>query len=183
MQYNLIDLTLFFIIYGFGGSFFETLFGSIINKKLIIRGGFLTNYFCPLYGLCAIVIISIYTFSEISIDSRFNALLIATLGSIIAVTFLEYLVGRILDKVFNHKMWDYSKYPLNLHSYICLDFSMLWGIVSLLLSSFIHPIMEILVFSISNTIKYNVILIVSAILFVNASYNIRKMFPTHIIKL
>lgn len=178
MQYNIIDLLLFFIIYGFSGFLLETSFGSLVNRKLTIRGGFLTNYFCPLYGLCGVFIIQIFTLSEITFNSRFNALFLATIGSILAVTFLEYIVGRLLDKVFHHKMWDYSEFPLNLHSYICLDFSLMWGILALILSSFIHPLIEFGVLALNDSLKYNLIIIVSAVLTVNASYNYRILYPS-----
>lgn len=183
MQYNIIDLLLFFIIYGFFGFLMESSFRSIVAKRLVIKGGFLTNCFCPLYGLCGIMIIQIYTLSEITINGRFSSLIIATIGSIIAVTSMEYLTGRILDKIFHHKMWDYSQNPLNLHSYICLDFSLTWGIVALVLSSFVHPIMEVFVYAISPNIKILFVSAVSSILFVNASFSLRKLYPANIIKI
>ncbi|MGB4438874.1 MAG: putative ABC transporter permease [Sedimentibacter sp.] len=176
MQYDIINLLLFFLIYGFCGFLLESVFRSITEKKIVVSRGFLTNGFCPLYGLCGIAIVQIFTLSEIIINGRFAALLIATIGSITIVTFLEYATGRTLDRVFHHKMWDYSEYPLNLHSYICLDFSLMWGILALLLSSFIHPLLEYGVLALNNTLKYNLIIIVSAVLTVNTSYNYRILY-------
>lgn len=183
MQYNLTDIILFFLIYGFMGFILESSFRTIITKNLTISGGFLTNYFCPLYGLCAILIIQIFTICEISIENRFAILITATTGSIITVTFFEYIVGFTLDRVFNHKLWDYSQNPLNLHSYICLEFSLLWGIVSIILSSFIHPLIEITVMTIPDVIKYFTACIISAVLFVNSSYNMRKYYHIHDVRL
>ncbi len=176
MQYTIIDSFFFFIIYGFGGCLLESSYGTFVGKKLTLRGGFLTNYFCPLYGLCGVLIIQIFTLTEISINNRFNSLLLATIGSIIAVTLLEYVAGLSLDKVFHHKMWDYSYSPFNLQSYICLDFSLLWGIVALLLSSIIHPIVEIAVISLPVNFKYISIVFISSLLFINASYNLRMFY-------
>lgn len=183
MQYNLNDILLFFLIYGFIGFVLESSFRTIITKNLTISGGFLTNYFCPLYGLCAIVIIQLFTLCEISIENRFTVLLTATIGSIIAVTFFEYIVGFTLDRVFNHKLWDYSQNQFNLHSYICLEFSLMWGIVAIILSSFIHPIIEIAVMTIPEVIKYFTVSIISSILFVNSSYNMRKYYHIHDVRL
>ena len=183
MQYSLTNLLMFFIIYGFGGFLLESSFGSIINKRLTIRGGFLTNYFCPLYGLCAIVIIQIFTICEISLSYRFTALLTATISSIVAVTFLEYATGLALDRFFHHKMWDYSQNLFNLHSYICLEFSLMWGIVAIILSSFIHPVIEVAVMAIPESIKYFSISIIFAILVLNSSFNMRKYYHFHNIRL
>jgi len=182
MQYSLIDLLLFFLIYGFGGFLLESSFGTAIKKRLTIRGGFLTNYFCPLYGLCGVVIIQIFTICEITFANRFTALLTATISSILSVTFLEYVTGLTLDRFFHHKMWDYSQNLFNLHSYICLEFSLIWGIVAIILSSFLHPIIEVTVMSIPETIEYFSVSFAFAILIVNSSYNMRKYYNFHNIR-
>lgn len=176
MQYKLTDSLFFFFLYGFGGCLLESSYGTFISKEATLRGGFLTNYFCPLYGLCGVLIIQIFTLSEISITGRFNSLIIATVGSILAVTVLEYAAGFALDKFFHHKMWDYSYSPFNLQSYVCLDFSLLWGIVALILTSVIHPLFEIIVLALPEKIKYSSIVFTASILFVNAFYNLRMLY-------
>lgn len=183
MQYDLINLLMFFLIYGYGGFILETVFRSIVEREVIISRGFLTNMFCPLYGVSAIVIVQIFTLSEITINSRLASLIISTIGSIIAVTFLEYATGSILDKVFHQKLWDYSDLPFNLHSYICLDFSLMWGIVAIILASVIHPLTEIAVYAIPETIKITFLFFSFSILFINASFNMRKIYHMDSIKL
>lgn len=183
MRFNLINIFMFFIIYGFGGFLLETVFRSITEKEVIISRGFLTNMFCPLYGISGIVIVQIFTLSEITINSRLAFLIIATIGSIIAVTFMEYITGRILDRVFHQKLWDYSHLPFNLHSYICLDFSLMWGIVAIILASVIHPLMEIAVYAIPETTKLIFLYFAFSILFINASYNMRRIYHLDLIRL
>lgn len=175
MQYDIINVTVFFFIYGFSGFLLETAFRSIVNKRLYVSRGFLTNFFLPLYGLCGVMIIMIFTLSEITMD-RLSGLIFATIASIISVTFLEYATGRILDQVFHCKLWDYTDLPYNLHSYICLDFSLGWGVIALILAGIIHPLMEIVVYAIPDTTKLIFSYFVSCVLFVNASYNMRKMY-------
>ncbi|HAQ42196.1 MAG TPA: hypothetical protein DCM73_16130 [Clostridiales bacterium] len=183
MQYNLINLSMFFLIYGFSGFLLETVFRTIAERKVVISRGFLTNMFCPLYGISGIAIVQIFTLSEISINSRLAALIIATIGSILAVTFLEYAVGRTLDRVFHYKMWDYSHLPFNLHSYVCLDFSLMWGIAAIILASIIHPLVEIAVYAIPETTKLIVLYFISSALIINASFNMRKMYHQNLIRL
>lgn len=183
MQYDLINMLMFFLIYGFFGFVLETVFRSIIAKEVFISRGFLTNLFCPLYGICGIVIVQIFTLSEITLNSRLAALIIATIGSILAVTILEYATGRILDRVFHYKLWDYSEMPFNLHSYICLDFSLGWGIVAIILASVIHPLMEITVYAIPETSKLVLLYFAFSVLIINASYNMRRMYHLDMIKL
>lgn len=174
MQYSSHDLLIFFLIYGFAGFILESSFRSITNKNLTIRGGFLTNYFCPLYGFCGIIIIQIFTVCDISFANRFTALFTATLSSIIAVTFLEYVTGFTFDRFLHLKMWDYSQNQFNLHSYVCLEFSLIWGIVAILLSSFIHPIIEVAVMAMPKAIKILSISLIFVILVINSSFNIRR---------
>ncbi|MGD9567604.1 MAG: putative ABC transporter permease [Sedimentibacter sp.] len=183
MLNDFINMLMFFLIYGFLGFVLETVFRSIVEREVIISRGFLTNLFCPLYGLSAIVIVQIFTWSEITVNSRLTSLIIATIGSIIAVTFLEYSTGRILDRVFHCKLWDYSQFPFNLHSYICLDFSLMWGIVAIILASVIHPLMEISVYAIPDTVKVVSLYLAFSVLIINASYNMRRTYHLDLIKL
>ena len=43
-------------------------------------------------------------------------------GSVLFTSAIEYLTGWMLEKVFHDKWWDYSKRPLNLKGYVCLEF-------------------------------------------------------------
>ncbi len=176
MQYDAMNFMLFFLIYGFMGFLLETIFRSISDRKIYISKGFLTKGFCPLYGICAVLIIEIFTLCELSINNYLGALIGATAGSIAVVTLLEYITGRMLDKVFHYKLWDYSAYPLNLHSYICFEFSLLWGILALLLANFVHPLVEVLVYAVAYNIRTVTTIAFLSMLFVNASFQLRKRY-------
>lgn len=183
MQYDYINIEMFFLIYGFLGFLLETIFKSIVGKRVVISKGFLTNLFCPLYGICGIVIVLIFTLCEITFNSRLSSLIIATLGSMTAVTALEYMTGKTLDRVFHHKMWDYSHLPFNLHSYVCLDFSLLWGITSIITASIIHPLIEIAIFAIPEAYKLIFLYFAFSSLIINASYNLRRIYHLNLIRL
>ena len=183
MQYDAMNFMLFFLIYGFLGFLLETVFRSIAERKAFVSRGFLTKGFCPLYGICGVLIIEIFILCELSINNYLWALIGATAGSIAAVTLLEYITGRTLDRVFHYKLWDYSAYPLNFHSYICLEFSLLWGILALLLANFVHPVIEILVYAIPYDVMTAAVIVFSAVLFINATYNMRKMYHLDVIRL
>ena len=40
----------------------------------------------------------------------------------------EMIAGWLLDVCFHARWWDYSDKPLNFHGYICLEFSLIWGL-------------------------------------------------------
>lgn len=179
MQYNIIDLLLFFIIYSFIGFLTESLFRTLVTKKLTVSRGFLTNYFCPLYGICAVMVIQIFTIFEITIDNRSISLFYSTIVSMAVITLFEYITGLTLHRVFNCRLWDYSENKCNLQAYVCLEFSLMWGISAIILSSFIHPLIEVAVISIPAAEKYIFMYFTLSILIINASLNMRKLHHTH----
>ena len=52
---------------------------------------------------------------------------------------LEYLTGWILEQVFHNKWWDYSEFPFNIRGYVCLKFSVLWGLACSFIMLVLHP--------------------------------------------
>ena len=48
------------------------------------------------------------------------------------ITIVEYISGRILNKRLKLCVWDYSNMPLNLHGQVCLLYSALWGMLSVI---------------------------------------------------
>ena len=65
-----------------------------------------------------------------------------TLWSFVCYNSLSVLTGIsfLLEKVFHNKWWDYSNLPFNLHGYICLKFSIYWGLACTFIMDIIHPI-------------------------------------------
>nr|WP_286207991.1 hypothetical protein [Clostridium caldaquaticum] len=145
-------MVLFFAIYSFLGWLMETIFASINERKFINRG-FLNGFFCPIYGFGAILIVQfskwiIFVFKDYS-----TSLLISIVFSTILVTVLEYITGFALEKVFNCKWWDYSNNAMNVKGYICLKYSLLWGILAFLLVQVVHPTFSKLIFSVPVSTK------------------------------
>ena len=58
------------------------------------------------------------------------------------VTVLEGLTGYLMDKIFHHKWWDYTNQPLNIGGYVCLIFSLVWGVACVLIVRVIHPVIH-----------------------------------------
>ncbi|MBO5852751.1 MAG: hypothetical protein J6Q74_02960 [Clostridia bacterium] len=52
------------------------------------------------------------------------------LGSL-TVTVIELVFGVIFNLVLGFNVWDYSHIPINLFGQICLLFSVLWGLLSI----------------------------------------------------
>ena len=66
--------------------------------------------------------------------SRFTALLVRRRAQILCI-----LAGVILYGIFHLRWWDYSDYKFNLNGFICLRFSIYWGIACSLGMYMLHP--------------------------------------------
>lgn len=52
--------------------------------------------------------------------------------STLIVTVIEFISGCIINLYFNLNVWDYSTMPFNLFGQICLPYSLLWFLLSIL---------------------------------------------------
>lgn len=129
-----LDLLFIFLIYSFLGWILETTVVAVKDGKIVNRG--ITNGpLCPIYGVGALTII----LTTLDVYNIF----IIFIGSLIYGTFLEFLTGKLLERVNKAKWWDYSKKKFNLDGYICLEYSILWGILGALLVKIINPILMV----------------------------------------
>lgn len=139
---TIIKFFLFFVIYSFLGWCFEVAY-AFTEKGHFINRGFLYGPFCPIYGLgITIIVVCLAPFK--------NNLLLLFLMSTILTSALEYITGYMLERFFNAKWWDYTNNRFNIKGRICLSFSIVWGIASVLVLLLIHPIIEFLVYAFSN---------------------------------
>lgn len=124
-------LFLYFIIYAFFGWIIEVLYCSLIDKKITNRG-FLYGPFCPIYGFGSLSIIYFLSFAS------FNFFILFIL-SIIITSILEYITSFLMEKTFGFSWWDYKNKPVNLNGRICLQNSVIFGLLAVTLIYVIHP--------------------------------------------
>nr|WP_319489151.1 putative ABC transporter permease [uncultured Caproiciproducens sp.] len=137
---NFWILFLVFTIYSFLGWLTESIFCSIPAGKFINRG-FLNGPFCPIYGVGGVIVVSVLT--------PFKGNLLALyLTGVILTTLLEYVTGFALEKTFHTKYWDYSTHRFNIQGRICLENSLLFGVMCVVGILFIHPALMRILYSI-----------------------------------
>lgn len=129
-QYSLYEYLWFFIIYAVGGWCLEVSY-HVVTKGHFINRGFLNGPVCPIYGFGMIIVI-------ICLLPLKDNKVIMFFGSIVLATLLELVTGFLLEKLFHERWWDYSKEPFNFHGYICLKFSIEWGIACLIVVDVVH---------------------------------------------
>ncbi len=129
-SYSMIQWLFFFYFYCFCGWCVESTYVSIRTRKLTNRG-FLRGPFLPLYGSGAIVML------VVSMPFRDNIFLVYVAGCI-GATALEYVTGVTMEALFKVRYWDYSNQKFNFQGHICLGTTLSWGLLTVLLTRFVH---------------------------------------------
>ena len=119
-----------FAIYTFLGFWMESIYVSIYKKEIYFSG-LLKGPFIPLYGFGAIIILGIAPFAHNNFDLFFY--------SMIACTFIEYLTHFFLQYDAQIQIWDYTVFKQRFSSRICMFYSLIWGILGVLLVNIIDP--------------------------------------------
>ena len=147
--FSFYQLLLFYFIYAFLGWVTEVIFATLKTGKFVNRG-FLNGPLCPIYGVGVVLIL-------ICLEPIKSNLILLFLCSCILTSALEFITGFILSKCFHKKWWDYSKEPFNIGGYVCLRFSLLWGIACVFVIGMIHPPIEALVDKLPDLAGYIII--------------------------
>ena len=161
------NLFFYWIVYSFLGWALETIYASIKNKKFINRG-FLFGPLCPVYGFGALILI---VFSNPIKNNIFSLFLFAT----VAASALEYFTGYILETAFKTTWWDYSHDFLNIKGRICITFSILWGIGSVIFMKYIHPIIINISDIISTNMGYIILQIIFIVIIVDLLFTLKSL--------
>jgi uncharacterized membrane protein len=132
---------IYFIIYGFFGWIYETLFCTIKAAKWDNRG-FLFGPILPIYGVGGAILtvlsdmlsggLAVYDYTW------WQVFLVSFFGSIV----LEYVTSWALEKMFHAYWWDYSNMPLNINGRVCLPYSLCFGAAGLLIVYIIAPFIK-----------------------------------------
>ena len=127
----------YFLVYSFFGWCTEVAYQAV-KKGIVINRGFLNGPVCPIYGFGVLVVFRMLEAAGDGSLYEQNALKVFLFGVVLA-TAIELFGGWLLDKLFHARWWDYSNQPFNLHGYICLEFSIIWGLGILLVVRGINP--------------------------------------------
>ena len=136
-EYSLPQWLLIFYIYCFCGWIFESIVVSVGQKRLVNRG-FLRGPMLPIYGFGATIML------HVSLPLAGHPVQIYFAGLVVATAF-EYVVGVLMERIFKVKYWDYSEHRFQFQGRICLQSSLAWGALSVLLVYVLHPPVEWLI--------------------------------------
>jgi uncharacterized membrane protein len=148
-----------FFIYAVLGWCIEVIYAAGKTGEFVNRG-FLNGPYCPIYGIGVILVI--YLLAPVA-----NNLFYLFIGSVLVTSALELIVGFLLEQIFQQKWWDYSEMPFNIGGYICLLFSLRWGLACLILVDRIHPVIYSSIQLIPPSLSKGLLLIFSSILIID----------------
>ncbi|MCD8104270.1 MAG: hypothetical protein LUF35_04540 [Lachnospiraceae bacterium] len=138
--YTFSQWVLFFYIYCFLGWVFESVYVSIMERRLVNRG-FLKGPLLPIYGSGALCVLIV------TIPFR-GSIPLMCLAGMAAATLLEYVTGAAMEKLFHVRYWDYTGKLLNVNGHICLMSTLCWGVMTILVVEVLQVFLEKLVFSV-----------------------------------
>lgn len=144
---NFINLFSYFIIYSFLGWICEIIWLSIQNKKILKNTGFLYGPWCPIYGIGALIILHF-------LGKYQNDLIALFVISMIVCTILEYVVGWLLEKLFNERWWDYSNMKYNIEGRVCLLNTVAFGVGALILVHYLNPFFVAVINALPNNVHF-----------------------------
>ena len=130
--FSLYQVFAYFLIYSCIGWCLEVIYAAVTTGQLVNRG-FLNGPVCPIYGFGMVIVL--FALTPLS-----HSLLLLYLGGVLLPSALELVGGWALYKLYHTRWWDYSDYPFNIGGYICLEFSLLWGVGTLIVMKLVHPI-------------------------------------------
>lgn len=119
MEFDVYALSSLYLLYSFLGWVGETVVATIRGKHFVNRGA-AAGPFCFVYGFSA-VILSV-GFSDLKTRPGY-----LFLGCMLGATVIEWLTGKLLERLHRRRWWDYSAKRFNLGGYVCLQYSLLWG--------------------------------------------------------
>ena len=137
MPQNIYQAVWIFIIYAFLGWCSEVAFAAV-NKGKFVNRGFLNGPVCPIYGLGMLIVV-------LCLWNLRDRPLLLFLGSALLTTALEFVTGFVLERFFHDKWWDYSDMPFNIKGYVCLKFTILWGLAASFIIGAIHRFIYMLI--------------------------------------
>lgn len=127
--YDFYHLISCFFLFSVLGWMVESIYMSFCNKKLTNRG-FMTSPFCPIYGFGAVIgYLILHPLED-------NLVALYFVGAFLATAF-EFLVAKLMLKLFGEVWWDYNDKPCNYKGIVCLESTIAWGFYAVIIITFL----------------------------------------------
>ena len=126
-----------FFIFSVLGFLFENFLNIFTNDNF--NSGILFGPWTFIYGFGAFLIIILNKFLNQYHMKKWKQVFICYVGITILMTLVEFIGGNLIEILFHRTYWDYTNMRFNYGKYICLEVSLLWGILATLINYFVFP--------------------------------------------
>ncbi len=128
-----------FFIYALVGWIIEVAFYLYKHRRFVNRG-FLNGPMIPIYGFSALFL---HVFVDTFLRQTYALLdlsdILTVFFTVVVVTTLfELIGGMLLLKVFHARWWDYSTQKYNYNGFVCLKYTLIWGVFGTALYLLVH---------------------------------------------
>ncbi len=164
---KIMEYITYFFIYSFLGWLIETIYAIFVHGYFVKRG-FLFGPLCPIYGYGAVLLLMA---TKKLHKKPFLKFLIAITG----FTVFEYIVSLVLEMLFGLRWWDYSNDFLNIQGRVSLLYSVVWGVIGVILLEKLHPYIQNKIQKITkgntNHVQRNICFILIVILIIDTIFS------------
>lgn len=130
MFYQMMGL---FFLYSLAGWILEVVVAAAHRRQFVNRG-VLSGPLCCIYGFAALAV-------TIGLQELKDRWVFLFLGAAIVCSFVEWVTGRLLEKLYHRKWWDYSGRKGSIDGYVCLSSAALWGAAGVVGLKFVNPLL------------------------------------------
>ena len=97
---------------------------ATIKGRAFVNRGVASGPFCFVYGTAAVLMAVGFA------DLRSTPVALF-LGCAANATVVEWVTAKLLERMHRRRWWDYSDKKFNLDGYVCLQYSVLWGLLGM----------------------------------------------------
>lgn len=168
MGFQFYETATLFFVYSFLAWLAETSVATIKEKDFKNRG-FASGPFCFIYGF-TVVLLTVFM-QELKEDPVF-----LFLGSAAVATAVEWYTGKLLERMKQKKWWDYTGKRWNFDGYICLQYSLLWGLLGFLAISYGNDMVLVLYALLPDVIAKTAVWVLAAVGFIDVAGSLMSVY-------
>lgn len=166
--FGVYQIAWYFLVYAIIGWCLEVIYAAIAIRQLVNRG-FLNGPACPIYGFGALLVL-------VALTPLAHNFLLVFIGGVLLTSLLELVAGYLLKVALHTSWWDYTNEKFNLGGYICLKFSLLWGVGCLIIIFAIQPFISGLLGLIPVPVGWVLLCILYSLLLIDTIVTILAVF-------
>lgn len=156
------ELLWLFLIYSFLGWILECIYAACKNKSFINRG-VIGGPFCCIYGVSAVL-------CTLLLPELRNSVFFLFLGSSILYGGCEWFFGKILERIYHKRWWNYENHKYHIDGYVSIFSAALGGILGVVSIKWCNPLFLSLIGKIPTGIGKIVLVVIVILLLLDSCW-------------